>query len=280
MFSLKRNQLLLILGAVVMIVVLLSLELRPPKTSSSRGGAKEEQAAKPVELSLSTESKFARESITADSRKRIEQMENGLDKLSGKAKTERTRQIAEAYAASNQFAAAGMYYKELIALDNTAQNRVLAGDAFRNAYRNTNDSVKFAAYVDLSRTYYNEALTMQADNLDAKSGLGSTYVDASENPMQGIQLLLEVVKQDPENINANLNLGLFSIRSGQYDKAIARFETVVKQKPSAETYAMLADAYEQTGDKTRAIKALEKAKEYVIDPQIISGIDEYIKKLK
>ena len=98
--------------------------------------------------------------------------------------------------------------------------------------------------------------------------------------MQGIQLLLDVVKKDPENIAANMNLGIFSIRSGQYDKAIGRFTTVVKTAPGADAYAYLAEAYEKTGDKAAAITALQKAKKYVIDPEIMKQIDNYIAKLK
>ena len=43
--------------------------------------------------------------------------------------------------------------------------------------------------------------------------------------MQGIMLLLDVVKQDPNNRNANLNLGMFAMKSGQYEKAVNRFKT-------------------------------------------------------
>jgi hypothetical protein len=43
---------------------------------------------------------------------------------------------------------------------------------------------------------------------------------------------------------------------------------------------MLAEAFEQSGNKIGAIGALKKAKEYIIDPQIIQGVDEYIKKLE
>jgi uncharacterized protein HemY len=98
--------------------------------------------------------------------------------------------------------------------------------------------------------------------------------------MQGIQLLLAVVKVDSLNLNANLNLGLFSMKSGQFDKAIKRFETVAKLKPSAEIYGMLADAYEQTGNNEAAIAALKKAKAYIIDKDILVNIDNYIKNLK
>ena len=134
--------------------------------------------------------------------------------------------------------------------------------------------------IEKATTCFQSALEKEPSNLDAKSGLGSCIVDAGQNPMQGIQLLLAVVKVDSLNLNANLNLGLFSMKSGQFDKAIKRFETVAKLKPSAEIYGMLADAYEQTGNNEAAIAALKKAKAYIIDKDILVNIDNYIKNLK
>jgi tetratricopeptide (TPR) repeat protein len=134
--------------------------------------------------------------------------------------------------------------------------------------------------IEKATTCFQSALEKEPNNLDAKSGLGSCIVDAGQNPMQGIQLLLAVVKVDSLNLNANLNLGLFSMKSGQFDKAIKRFETVAKLKPSAEIYGMLADAYEQTGNNEAAIAALKKAKAYIIDKDILVNIDNYIKNLK
>ena len=172
-----------------------------------------------------------------------------------------------------------MYLKELVAAEPNAENYLLAGDAFRTAYRNE-DSTKAPFYAQNAIESYQRVLEMEPDNLEAKTGLGICYVDASQNPMQGIQLLLEVVKKEPENVNANLNLGLFSMKSGQFEKAIGRFETVAKNKPSAEAYVYLAEAHEKSGNKAEAAKALEKAKEYIIDPNVLRGIDEYIKTLK
>ena len=77
------------------------------------------------------------------------------------------------------------------------------------------------------------------------------------------------------------NFGFFSEKSGQWDKAIARFNKVLKIKPDfIEAYLHLADAYEQKGDKTKAIASLEKYSTLVDDPTVKTEVQNYINKLK
>lgn len=52
-----------------------------------------------------------------------------------------------------------------------------------------------------------------------------------ENPMAGITLLREMVAEDSTNVDAHYYLGLFSVKSGQLDKAIDRFERVLALRP-------------------------------------------------
>ena len=98
--------------------------------------------------------------------------------------------------------------------------------------------------------------------------------------MQGITLLLDVVKQDPKNHDALLNLGMFAMKSGQYAKAVDRFKTMIAQKEEIEPYFYLAESYKQLGQKQEAIAAYEKCKELMGDPAAGQRIDEYIKELK
>lgn len=49
-----------------------------------------------------------------------------------------------------------------------------------------------------------------------------------DNPMQGIMLLREVLEEDSTNVEALMYMGLFSVQSGQLDKARERFETVLR----------------------------------------------------
>lgn len=51
------------------------------------------------------------------------------------------------------------------------------------------------------------------------------------NPMEGIMMLREIIAKDENNVEAQYWLGVFSVRSGQYDKAIERFNKVIQIQP-------------------------------------------------
>ena len=50
-------------------------------------------------------------------------------------------------------------------------------------------------------------------------------------PMQGIQMLLTMVEENTNNVEAHFVLGEFAIRSGQMEKAVARFNTIIELQP-------------------------------------------------
>ena len=50
-------------------------------------------------------------------------------------------------------------------------------------------------------------------------------------PMQGIQMLLQLVETNPNNVDAQYVLGEFAVRSGQYEKALDRFNKVIALDP-------------------------------------------------
>jgi tetratricopeptide (TPR) repeat protein len=278
MQSIKKTQWLIVLAIIIIMTALLTLDLKPPGTGNGmRAGAAENKSAT-ADISMDTEIATAKKGFADNTNKMILQLEKELSDLSGNEKELKIKELAEVYANNNQFTVAALYYLSGSADD--ANEYILAAEAFRKAYKNTSDSSLMPTLIEKATTCFQSALEKDPNNLDAKSGLGSCIVDAGQNPMQGIQLLLAVVKVDSLNLNANLNLGLFSMKSGQFDKAIKRFETVAKLKPNAEIYGMLADAYEQTGNNEAAIAALKKAKAYIIDKDILVNIDNYIKNLK
>ncbi len=71
--------------------------------------------------------------------------------------------------------------------------------------------------------------TMDPDSLKLQQAV--ELVNGS-NPMAGITMLREMVAEDSTNIDAHYYLGLFSVKSGQLDKAIDRFEKVLALSPN------------------------------------------------
>ena len=99
--------------------------------------------------------------------------------------------------------------------------------------------------------------------------------------MKGIGMLRDVLKIDPENVDAITNLGYFAIQSGQYDKAIERFEQVLKLDPNnAEAYLYLADVYLSQGDNEKGIEYLKKYRDIMNDPIVDQRVDQYIEEIR
>jgi cytochrome c-type biogenesis protein CcmH/NrfG len=98
--------------------------------------------------------------------------------------------------------------------------------------------------------------------------------------MKGVQQLLQVVRTDSANLQAQLVLGIGGVLSTQYDKAIPRLELVIKKEPNnLEAVSWLADAYAAKGDKENAIRCYNYSKLLVNDPQFSKEVDERIKTL-
>ncbi|MFI5136370.1 MAG: tetratricopeptide repeat protein [Sphingobacteriales bacterium] len=216
--------------------------------------------------------------------------EGQLKNASGEAeKLSLQKKLAKQWDDVNQAGPAAFYYQAIALSENTFADWINAGNHFNDAFRFVRDSVSQPAFVSHAIECFKNASKMQPESLDAKTGLGVAYVNQTSlgitdpdggSPMQGIMLLLDVVKQDPGNRAANLGLGLFAMKSGQYDKAVMRFKTLIAQKPEFEPYFYLAESYSQLGMKKEAIAAYQKSRELMPDAAVDQQIDKYIKELK
>jgi cytochrome c-type biogenesis protein CcmH/NrfG len=99
--------------------------------------------------------------------------------------------------------------------------------------------------------------------------------------MQGIMMLREVLVEDPDNVEAHWQLGLFSVQSGQYGKAVERFRRVAELDPEghAEAWFYLGRTYATMDSIPLAIAAFEKYKGSVTDTAIVHGVDRMIGQL-
>ena len=199
------------------------------------------------------------------------------------------KKLASLWDDANQPAPAAFYYQDAATKENTFNAWLTAGNHFNDAFKTFTDSAAKPAFVLDAIACLKNAVKLQPTSLAGKTSLGIAYVNQTSlgmtdaeggSPMQGIMLLLDVVKQEPDNINANLNLGLFAINSGQYQKAVQRFKTVIAKQPTADAYFYIAEAYKQLGMKPEAIAAYQKCREMVPDAAFDKRIDDFIKELK
>lgn len=174
------------------------------------------------------------------------------------------------------------YYVEKIAdRKKTSTAYAKAGDRYFYAVRFTKNEPEIPALYQSAMRCYQKALEKDPGNTDAKIQLAACYVEGSTDPMKGIGLLREVEKTDSNNVKLQLSFAFFSVKSGQWDKAITRFENVLRIDPLyIEAYLHLADAYEQQGKNAKTIEMLEKYAALTPDATAKQEVLKYIEQLR
>lgn len=137
----------------------------------------------------------------------------------------------------------------------------LSADKYVRASRETVDENPDASnyFLEQAINTYQKALDKGA-NIETKLKLAKIYTDVSQQVMQGVALLKEIIEEDPTHIQANFELGMLSLQSGQIDKAIERFDTVIENKPNfIEPYLYKMQLLLDQGKSQEAIKLLDTA---------------------
>jgi len=103
-----------------------------------------------------------------------------------------------------------------------------------------------------------------------------------QDPMRGIMMLREVLQEDPDNVEAHWHLGLFSIQSGQYEKALERFKKVKELDEAGfpDVWFYLGRTYATLDSTDQAIACFTKYRTLAQDTAIITGVDRFLQELK
>ncbi|MDP5171777.1 MAG: tetratricopeptide repeat protein [Bacteroidia bacterium] len=124
-----------------------------------------------------------------------------------------------------------------------------------------NDTALSAYFNSTAIRLLEEAKDEMPNREDVLLGLGLAYVNSGkpENSMKGILTIRSVLDINPNNIDAAYQLGMFSIQTGQFEKAVERFESVLTLDPSRQDANLgLASALINLGQTARAIPLLEE----------------------
>lgn len=189
--------------------------------------------------------------------------------------------LAKLWQEHKQLPVAAFYHGQKAKLDNSEKNLNFAARFFLNLMQNTSSASVRMWEAQQAVELFERSMTVNPGNDTTKLALAASYIEGTGETMRGVQILLGITRERPDNIPANLMLGRLSIQSGQYEKALGRFETVLKQEPeNTEALYFLAEAYKGMGNKEKAIELFEKCKKLVNNPQFSKDIDEYINSFK
>ncbi len=179
------------------------------------------------------------------------------------------------------------YVSKAAKLDNSEKSLTFAAQIFLEALRGEQDNSKLDWETSEAISLFENAIKLNPENDDLRIGLGSCYIygkGRSGNPeqtMKGIQELLGVARRDSNNMKAQVVLGVGGLVSGQFDKALERFQKVVNKEPgNLEAIAYLADTYAAKGNKAEAIKWYTLSKRLANNPHYTEEVDKRIQSLK
>lgn len=209
----------------------------------------------------------------------LSKSKNTFDSLSA------TRKLAQFWADSAQKMGPYLYYTYLDALlENTEKSLTFAAQQLVNNIINLEAPPAFQKWMaGNARVLLEKALIINPNNDSAQINLGACYIfgNIAENPMQGITKIKTVLDKDSLNVYGQFILALGGKKSGQYDKAIERFNKVVQLAPHhIEAMIHLAECYELNNQKEQAIHWYTNIRDLIDNSEAKKALNKKIQELK
>jgi tetratricopeptide (TPR) repeat protein len=178
---------------------------------------------------------------------------------------------------------AAYYDGESGKLENSKKRLTFAARLLLN-YMMVEDNTSLQSWMAINaKSLFEKVLELNPADDSARIGIGACYMfgNISGNPMQGILAIREIAEKNPDNLYAQMMLGLGDLKSGQYDNAVKRFSIVAEKQPgNVEAILNLAETYERKGDAANAIKWYTKAENLIAIPEAKTEIENRIKVLQ
>jgi len=226
----------------------------------------------------------SKEKLTAEQNARLTSLENSV--VRGDVQNQKIHVYHELATfwkdSAKAFEPYAYYTAEAAKLDNSEKSLTFAAQLFIDNLLAENEPAMQNWLASNGKVLLEKALEINPANDSSKISLGACYIlgNISDQPMQGILPVREIATKNPDNLYAQLVLGLGGKKSGQYDKAIERFGIIVKKNPN-DLGAMfqLAECYELKGDKKNAITWYQMIQKIIPNPEAKKELQDRINQL-
>jgi tetratricopeptide (TPR) repeat protein len=283
MSNTRSKQIILVSAVLLLVVFLFTRDIKglvKPKEDTTAAPAAGQMQAEAAEINLDEVSTVGKNLVGSAVAKEISTLENEFKTSNGSKKISLAASLAKKWDAVDQPVPSALYLEMVAQQEKTLDSWLASGEKLMKAFDNSRDSTLLQPLLQKANASYSAAVALDSTNLDAKTGLGITIVNGMGMPMQGIAMLMDVVKKDPKNLKANMSLGIFAIKSGQFDKAITRFNDIIAIKPSPDAYFYLATSYESLGKNKEAIDAYLQSKKLAGNLTLSKFIDRKVAELQ
>lgn len=250
-----------------------------PRTTPE-GAAKAEASAASVSPEFQNQLEEVKKQTDTKFLARAEYFESRLSALQGAAKLPWYDSLIQAWDLQMRIGIAAEYAVQKATVSDQADDWFQAGKRFLSLARFFED--KDRSDIAARASKYLEKSQSKGNNSEAlRTQLGIAYTEAGKDPMKGILMLSKLAEQNPSNKDAQMNLGFFSMRTGQYDKAADRFRKVLEggeQQPEVRLY--LSDALLAQTKSKEALAELQKAITETNDSLLRAAVEERIKNIQ
>jgi tetratricopeptide (TPR) repeat protein len=202
----------------------------------------------------------AKEKLSAESAAALEEIERSLAQTSSdeRSKTKVLEQLSGQWFEEGEYAISGYYAQQIAETLRTGESWGIAGATYAIGIQRSEAEKTKAYCAGRAVQAFENAVSLEPEELSHKINLALIYTDRppQDNPMKGILMLVDLDKTFPNQPGILFHLGRLALRTGQYEKAIARLETVTALDPErTEAFCLLAQAYSETGEEAKSAAA-------------------------
>ena len=159
------------------------------------------------------------------------------------------KQLSSAWHNAQHDEIAACYAEQIADIEKTDEAWGIAGANYYLAIGQNTDKQMRDFCTQRAVNAFQNAASLNPTKLDYKINLALCYTEnpPQDEPMKGILLLRDLDKENPDNAAINIQLARLAIKTGQFDKAIARLEKVLASEPNnKKAVCFLAEAYKNT----------------------------------
>lgn len=258
----NKTQLLVVATAFILFIVLyFGCETKPATQK-----ALEQTRALAIESTdINALLQEARLNLDANAATNILAIENQLENNpSDSLKTNLLKQLSGEWYRSGHPAISAYYAEEIAEIEGSEEAWSIAGTTYTICVQRSEvEKVKSYCTGRAIKAFEN-ATSINPTNLSHQTNLALVYTEnpPKENPMKGILMLVDLNKKYPEDVSVLTNLGRLAIKTGQFQRATERLQTILKIEPNnRDAICLLAQAYDGLGQVEDAQKFAAQCQE-------------------
>lgn len=242
-----RPQLIALAGFGILLILLMSLRTKPNDLLDRE----KNRALNLQSTDVGILKQEAAKDLSSDNKARIQILESRLAGASDSLRVEILKELSSVWYSTGEIGISGSYAEEVANLVATPEAWGIAGTTYALCVKRTAKDKERSFCLNKSLEALENAISLDPENLDYQINRAVLLAEnpPSENPMQGVQLLLSLNKNFPKNVPVINNIAKFALQTGQVDRAEQRLLRAIELEPNNNTTnCLLAQLYSAKGD--------------------------------